>query len=190
MQAGTPSWGDLWDWDGDGRRDLLVQLSDCLAWRRGLGGAAGLNPTAAVRSRRLFSAPHECLDMAAKGWSSLVDLDGLGAGVATVVGDRLELVRPGKGGWAGARTVLLEHLPERAQLFTRTRRDGRADALYLRRDDALVQLDGKDGFACEVKAPPEVAGLADLDDDGVLDGFGSRTCAMCTSNHLLLKGQR
>ncbi len=190
MQAGTPSWGDLWDWDGDGHRDLLVQLSDCLAWRRGLGGAAGLNPTAAVRSRRLFSAPHECLDMGAKVWSSLVDLDGVGAGVATLVGDRLDLVRPGKGGWAGARTTLLEHLPERAQLFTRTRRDGRADALYLRREDALLQLDGKGGFACEVKAPSEVAGLADLDADGILDGYGSRTCAMCTSNHLLLKGQR
>ena len=43
-------------------------------------------------------------------------------------------------------------------------------------------------IACTFTAPREAAGFADFDRDGVLDAFGQRTCAFCTSNHVLWKG--
>ena len=195
MQTGSPSWADLVDWDGDGVLDLMVQLEDCLAWRKGRGfrlapASIGPGPNGAVPQQGRFHSPHECIDARARGgWAARASLPGLGEGVVAVRDGALQLLQRGKGVFVERRANLLADTKGLAFL-TRAGPDGVADAIHVRAADSdeVRRLDGAGGIACTFTAPREAAGFADFDRDGVLDAFGQRTCAFCTSNHVLWKG--
>ena len=172
-----------------------MQLEDCLAWRKGRGfnlvpASATVGPNGAVPQQGRFQSPHECIDARARGgWAARAALPELGEGVVAVRDGALQLLQRGKGVFVERRTTLLADTKGLAFL-TRAGANGVADAIHVRSADSdeVRRLDGKGGVACTFTAPREAAGFADFDRDGLLDAYGQRTCAFCTSNHVLWKG--
>ena len=183
FQGSRPSFPWLIDWDADGALDLLFTHLDCIAWRKGQGeGSFG---------------PHACL-----GRSTIIkgvldrDQDGLLELLVPTKGG-LETWERDTGGWVGERRRLASLPPGRVHVSAADI-DGKEGAeIYLLRpytSPSVIRMTPPEWNPCalaQTRLPFELHAMTALDanSDGAVDFVGTRTCAGCTSNHLLYRGE-
>ncbi len=192
FQPGVAGWPLPIDWDGDGRLDLALSLAGCVAWRRSEGSTE--------------FASHLCLAPSPGA---------IGAAAVHAVGERGGLLLAGSDGWwvvhaddramvGPKERVFGEELtgeldPLSASAWDEDH-DGN-DEVYAWADEPQAQVvlraTRRSGAwsACELgrikerrNGPLPGAG-ADYDQDGKVDFLRARTCAECTSNHVILRGR-
>jgi hypothetical protein len=183
FQGSEPGAPLLEDWDGDGHQDLLFRHRDCIAWRKGNGTTS--------------FAPHECLGPPKKP-IGLVDVDGDGRAELIIHDERgLSAWSSGPRGWIEKRTRLFDQTP--AHTFSSLAdidRDGREEVYVVEDSPGGSTYRWKVGESepCRLGDAPYwnrgTYGLraTDFNGDKVLDFISARTCAHCTSNHILHRG--
>ncbi len=192
FQSGVAGWPLVLDWDGDGHADLALTLAACVAWRRGDGTGQ--------------FAPHQCL---APG------PEVVGVAVVREQGSHEGLLLAGSAGWSVARADARGLMGEQEPVFPAglaatldplsasawdEDRDG-DDEIYAWADEPQAQVavratrSGTSWGACalgriaERRSGPLPRAGADYDGDGKVDFLRVRTCAGCTSNHVILRGR-
>jgi len=174
------------DWDGDGNEDLIVHLVSCLAWRKGDGtGQFGR---------------HECLSEVKLLVGGLWSQDSLEALLVESMDEETLLLRNDGTGWL-AKPELLKPKGNPLRSSERFSADVAPEFFELLESSEPVQVKrhyrvGGEWTACilatlqpDIRDSKEHPTLGDFNRDGALDVFLIRTCAGCTSNHVLLRGE-
>ncbi|NCG21027.1 MAG: protein kinase [Rhodobacterales bacterium] len=183
FQAGTPWAPHLFDYDGDGDDDVLLSLhgaDSCLAWRENLGTAY---------------APHRCLiDVI----PSMFALGESATGIKMVsITEGVLSIRPLGGlGLATLERTLTSPDVRLVPGVADVDRDGNDEVYLWRAQEAgplvRVEMDSV-ATACRLgKIQHTSSDLmpVDLDGDRIVDLVGWKGCEGCTSQHLILRGQR
>lgn len=183
FQGSRPSFPMVLDWDNDGHQDVMFTHLDCLAWRRGRGDGT--------------FAQHECLGDASRVHGVLKEQGR--TSVLVGVAGWLEQWTPGTDGWVIKNTRLVPLPKARVHVSMADIDSDGQNELYLFRSfttPSLVRLQAPDWEPCVLAdTVPLYVDLhtmkaVDVNEDGVVDFMGTRTCAGCTSNHVVYRGQR
>ena len=192
FQSGVAGWPLPLDWNRDGRQDLALTLTACVAWRRGDGDGE--------------FAPHQCL---APGPGvvgvAVVRSEDSSAGLLLANSDGWWVVNPDARAMVGAReTVFPATLAATLDPLSASAWDGDHDGhdeIYAWTDEPQAQValraTGAAGTwsVCEIgriderRSGPLPRAGADYDGDGKVDFLRVKTCAQCTSNHVILRGR-
>jgi hypothetical protein len=185
FQGSKPAHPILVRWDADPLLDLVFSHEDCIAWRKGRGDA--------------HFEQHECIDTKGVPLGIMNYDSNERADLVVRQDDKLVVWEAGEKGWITARHTLLEGITGRFyhSLYD-VDRDGNNE-VYLVSSTAggpIIQaINGSNqpcilGEAAYWNRGTYSLRATDTNNDKVVDFVSSRSCAGCTSNHVLHTGRQ